>query len=238
MPTIKPRHSFVVRVTHWLTVASFAALLVSGCEIVLSHPRFYWGETGNVMMKPLFNLHLPTSRESIPNGYNFTLPDQNGWSRALHFEMAWLLGLTALVYVLAGIWNGHFRRNLVPRRGERNLRTVWGLLVGFLHNPFRHNSDEDTYNALQRIVYLFVVFILFPLILWTGLAMSNAFNAAFPLPVALLGGRQTARTLHFFDTIALVLFLFVHLFMITVSGFKNKVWGMIAGVQWTPKERK
>ena len=49
-----PRHSAVVRVTHWLTVLAFLALLLTGVEILISHPRFYWGETGNVNIKPLF----------------------------------------------------------------------------------------------------------------------------------------------------------------------------------------
>jgi thiosulfate reductase cytochrome b subunit len=42
-----------------------------------------------------------------------------------------------------------------------------------------------------------VIFVLFPLIIWTGLAMSPAFTAAFPWTAALLGGRQSARTIHF-----------------------------------------
>jgi len=56
------RHSAVVRLTHWITVIAFFALLITGIEIVISHPRFYWGETGNVNMQPLFSLHIPSSR--------------------------------------------------------------------------------------------------------------------------------------------------------------------------------
>src|SRR6476661_415369 len=77
------RHSALVRVTHWMTAVAFLALLVSGGEIVLSHPRFYWGETGNVNMRPWLNLHLPPSRATVPTGYGYVLPDQNGWSRYL-----------------------------------------------------------------------------------------------------------------------------------------------------------
>ena len=57
-----PRHSAIVRITHWLITLAFLALLVTGIEILISHPRFYWGETGNVQMKPLFILHIPSSR--------------------------------------------------------------------------------------------------------------------------------------------------------------------------------
>ena len=38
----RKRHSALVRLTHWITTVAFLALLVSGGEIVLSHPRFYW----------------------------------------------------------------------------------------------------------------------------------------------------------------------------------------------------
>jgi Prokaryotic cytochrome b561 len=82
----RKRHSALVRVTHWTTTVAFLALLVSGGEIVLSHPRFYWGETGNVNMRPWLNLHLPSSRDTVPTGYGYVLPDQNGWSRYLHFR--------------------------------------------------------------------------------------------------------------------------------------------------------
>ena len=97
------RHSAVVRVTHWLTVIAFFALLITGGEIVISHPRFYWGETGNVMTRPLFTLHIPASRDTVPTGYGYVMPDQNGWSRYLHFQAAWLLVLTGLIYGISGL---------------------------------------------------------------------------------------------------------------------------------------
>src|SRR3954454_4999830 len=89
-----PRHSALVRVTHWLTALSFLALLVTGLEIVVSHPRFYWGETGNVLTPALFSFPIPASRSTVPTGYGFVLPDQNGWSRYLHFEAASILVVT------------------------------------------------------------------------------------------------------------------------------------------------
>src|SRR6185295_20372002 len=113
-----PRHTAVVRVTHWITTLCFFALLVSGIEIVISHPRFYWGEVGNVHTSYLFRLPIPASRGSVPTGYGFVLPDQNGWSRYLHFQSAWVVVLTGLVYVLTGMISGHFRKNLLPSSGN------------------------------------------------------------------------------------------------------------------------
>ena len=112
-----PRHAAVVRVTHWITVISFFALLISGAEIVVSHPRFYWGEVGNVNTPPLFTLHIPSSRDTVPTGYA-VLPDQNGWSRYLHFQAAWAAVLTGLVYAISSLWTGHFRQDLFPAPGR------------------------------------------------------------------------------------------------------------------------
>src|SRR6187549_847612 len=109
-----PRHSAFVRVTHWLTALSFFALLVSGVEILISHPRFYWGEAGNVNTPALFQLPIPASRGTVPTGYGYVLPDQNGWSRYLHFQAAWAAVWTGLVYVAFGFFKGHFRQNLFP----------------------------------------------------------------------------------------------------------------------------
>src|ERR1700677_4600676 len=95
---VTSRHSALVRVTHWITTLCFFALLVTGIEIVISHPRFYWGETGNIWTQPLFKIPIPASRNMVPTGYGYVLPDQNGWSRYLHFQAAWIAVLTALLY--------------------------------------------------------------------------------------------------------------------------------------------
>jgi hypothetical protein len=54
-----PRHSAIVRITHWITALSFLALLLSGIAILLAHPRRYWGETGAVGTPSLIDLPLP-----------------------------------------------------------------------------------------------------------------------------------------------------------------------------------
>jgi len=226
---VPARHSALVRVTHWIATLCFFALLVTGIEIVISHPRFYWGETGNVMMKPLFTIHIPASRDTVPTGYGYVMPDQNGWSRYLHFQAAWVAVLTGLVYGLASLWNGHFRKDIAPAPGDRNLRAFRHVIARYLHRAPANPDGSHGYNVVQRIAYLAVIFVLFPLIIWTGLAMSPAFDSAVPLAVIALGGRQSARTLHFFVSGALVLFLIVHVVMVTLSGFRSRMSAMIIG---------
>ena len=103
--TVPSRHSGLVRITHWITTLCFLALLVTGVEILISHPRFYWGETGNIFTTPLFKIPIPSSRSSVPTGYGYVLPDQNGWSRYLHFQAAWVAVLTGLLYVISSFFS-------------------------------------------------------------------------------------------------------------------------------------
>ncbi len=113
--TVSSRHSAVVRVTHWITTLCFLALLVSGVEILISHPRFYWGETGNVLTPPLFKLPIPASRSTVPTGYGYVLPDQNGWSRYLHFQAAWACCIDRLTLPNLRIAQWAFPAEFAPR---------------------------------------------------------------------------------------------------------------------------
>ena len=221
------RHSATVRVTHWITALCVLALLISGLEIVVSHPRFYWGENGNVLMAPLFSLPIPASRATVPTGYGYVLPDQNGWSRYLHFEAAWVLVLTGGWYVIAGLISGHFRRNLLPI--DRSWRAVSASLAERLRFRPAAEADAWSYNLLQRLAYLGVIFGVSPLLIWTGLAMSPAIESAIPSAVAAFGGRQSARTLHFLLTIVLVLFVLVHVVMVWMAGFTSRAIAMVTG---------
>jgi thiosulfate reductase cytochrome b subunit len=230
------RHGAVVRVTHWLTVIAFVALLITGLEIVISHPRFYWGETGNVNTRPLFSIPIPSSRDTVPTGYKTVLPDQNGWSRSLHFQAAWALVLTGLVYGVFSFWTGHFRNDIVPEKRDRSWRAAWKVVAKYLRRTPAEEADTNSYNVLQRTAYLAVIFVLFPVVIWTGLALSPSFDSAVPAAVNLLGGRQSARTLHFFVTILLVLFLLVHVAMIVHAGFRSRMRAMITGRATEPRE--
>ena len=132
---------------------------------------------------PLFTIPIPSSRDTVPTGYGFVMPDQNGWSRYLHFQTAWALVLTGLVYGLAGLWTGHFWKDLVPERRDRKWRAYWGRMAQYLRRVPPEARESSSYNVLQRTAYLGVIFVLFPLVIWTGLALSPAFDSAVPAAV-------------------------------------------------------
>jgi len=221
-----PRHSAVVRITHWINTLSFFGLLVSGVAILLAHPRFYWGETGAVGTPSLIDLPLP-----------FMTGGPSGWGRNLHFLSAWVCVLNGSLYVLSGILTRHFRNNLLPAKADLKWASVWRVVSN--HLRFKRPGVETSlaYNVLQRLTYLLVVLVLFPLIIWTGFAMSPAIVSVFPVFVTVLGGQQTARTLHFFISDFLVLFLLVHIAMVWLAGFKNRMRAMITGHSAAGKER-
>jgi thiosulfate reductase cytochrome b subunit len=129
-------------------------------------------------------------------------------------------------------------RNLVPARGERSPGRIAAALRLHLRSPRTGAGDGDSYNTVQRLTYLLVIVIFFPMMVWTGLAMSPAIEGAFPWAVDLLGGRQSARTLHFLLTLALVLFLFGHVLMVALAGFRTRVRAMITGRLRTTEERR
>jgi len=224
------RFSVLVRTTHWLTTVAFFALIVTGFELVISHPRFYWGETGNILTTPLFKIPIPSSRNLVPTGYGYVLPDQNGWSRYLHFQAAWLLVLTGLLYLINGLVTGRFRRELLPAKSQFS----WQAFSSSISEHLRLKRPETrSYNLIQRLSYIGVIFILIPLEIWTGLAMSPSFVSAVPAAVNLLGGTQSARTLHFLDSLLLLLFVLVHVFMVIRAGFRSRMRAMTIGTTTT-----
>jgi thiosulfate reductase cytochrome b subunit len=211
MNRLAPRHTVVVRITHWINAVSFLALAVSGIAILLAYPRFHWGDSGSLGVPALFDLPLPFVLEL----------GIRGPGRSLHFLAGWVCLVNGLLYVISGFYMKHFSNNLLPKRSDFAFRSVLS----------RRSADQglQTYNALQRTSYLAVVFGLFPVMFVTGLAMSPALTSAFPVLVNVFGGHQSARTLHFFAANLLVLFLVVHIAMLIAGGFVKRCRAMITG---------
>jgi thiosulfate reductase cytochrome b subunit len=220
-----PRHSTVVRITHWITALSFFGLLYSGIAILIAHPRLYWGDTGGVGAPSLIDLPIPF------------MIGHSGWGRYLHFLSAWAAVLTGLVYALSSAVSKHFRRDLLPAREEMSWGRMWRIVCNDLRWKRPAEEDSLTYNVVQKLTYLGVVFVLFPLIILSGLAMSPAIASVVPALRIGFGGQQSARTIHFFVTLALVLFLCVHIAMVCLAGFTSRVRAMITGCSAARKVR-
>lgn len=218
-----PRHSALVRLTHWIFALSFFGLVVSGFAILLSHPHFYWGETGGIGSPSLFDLPLPTM-----------LGGPSGWGRSLHFLSAWIAVLTGSLYAVSGILTQHFRKQVIPAPADLSRQSLRTSLVD--HLRWKPPVEPDTYNVLQRLSYLAVIFLLFPMTIVTGFAMSPVITAVMPQFVTVFGGQQSARTIHFFLGDFLLLFLVVHIAMVVLAGFSSRMRAMITGRAAARKE--
>jgi thiosulfate reductase cytochrome b subunit len=149
--------------------------------------------------------------------------------RRWHFFFAWALVLNGLAYLGLGFANRHFSRDIVPKGNELKprhiLKDIWD------HVRLKHPTGEAAkhYNTLQKLSYVAVIFILFPLMILTGLTMSPGFNSILPALLDLFGGRQSARSIHFIAANLLVLFLIVHLVEVVIAGAWNEIRSMITG---------
>lgn len=104
--------------------------------------------------------------------------------------------------------------------------------IPYIISLFFTQHFSKIYNPVQRMMYLGVVFILFPMMIWTGFAMSPAITSVLPFLVTIPGGQQSARTIHFVVANLLVLFVIVHITMVWVTGFTTHMRGMITGHTW------
>jgi thiosulfate reductase cytochrome b subunit len=237
-------HTLWVRISHWIVTLSFLTLAFTGFVILMAHPRLYWGEVGNDLTPAL--IELPISRNHRHGGWENSTPffqdaaspvsanrtfdifNKNGWGRSLHFLAAWFLVLTGAAYLLAGVFTGHFRRHIIPRPRELGSR-LWRDVLDHARLRIRAATGGPHYGLLQKCSYFAVVFLALPLIIVTGLAMSPAVTAAYPFLSRIFGGFQSARSIHFFAFVVLMLFLLVHVVMIIRTGFKRQMRAMTIG---------
>lgn len=150
-------------------------------------------------------------------------------ARNWHFFMAWLLVLNGAVALAAGLVSGHVRRDLLPRREELAPRHLWADIVAHARLRFPTGAAAHDYQILQKLAYAGVALLLIPLMILTGLAMSPGANASLPWLPDLLGGRQSARSLHWIGANLVLLFIIVHLVMVLLSGPIGQIRSMITG---------
>jgi thiosulfate reductase cytochrome b subunit len=252
------RHSLVVRVTHWVNVLCMAVLLFSGLQIFNAHPALYWGEI-STFDDPLLAMRAARQSNGTPIGVTeifdrefettgylgfsrtgagrwaqrgfptwLTLPTYQDLAtgRRWHFFFAWLFVVNGLVYVGYSLASGHWRQ-LVPTGAQ--LRHIGGSIREHLLLRFPKGEEAKSYNVLQKLAYFGVIAVLVPVLILAGLTMSPAMDAAFPWLLDLFGGRQSARTVHFIAAALLLIFVFVHVAMVLLSGVWNNMRSMITG---------
>lgn len=259
------RHRLPVRIMHWVNVVCLVILLMSGLQIFNAHPTLYWSQDsrdetrvmqitqkqvegqwrGVTRIGPVeFDTHgvLGTSRGADGQEYSArafpswaTIPGAQWLSmaRLWHFFFAWIFVLNGIFYVAWTVFSGHLRRDLIPTTGE--VRGIGRSIRDHLLLRHAHGEEARRYNVLQNMAYLSIVFGVLPLIVVGGWAMSPMMDAFAPGWVDWLGGRQSARTLHFIAAVLLVAFVLVHLFEVIVTGLVNNIRSMITGYWKLPK---
>ena len=251
------RQSIWTRVTHWVWAICLFFLLLTGLQIFNAHPALYIGqESGFEYENAILEIGAintpdgPRGRTTIfgnsfdttalglgmsgtaerPTFTGFpgavTIPSYRdlGTGRVVHFFFGWTFVATIFIWFVASFINGHIRRDIVPKPAD--LAGVPRDVVDHATLRFKHGRS---YGPLQKLAYFTVFFILFPLIVLTGLTMSPGMDAAWPWLLDLFGGRQTARTIHFITMLALVAFFVIHIIMVVAAGPINELRSMITG---------
>jgi thiosulfate reductase cytochrome b subunit len=213
-----------VRVCHWITVVSFGFLLVSGINILLNFPELYWGKVGFRGHEAVFKL----ADWGLSWDRAMALGNRK-WGRNYHYLFAWVFVINGLVYLAWNLWHKHFQRHMLPSRRELTVTQLTSALRS--HGLFSRPTGEAarSYHTFQKLAYMLVVFVLLPFMLISGLAQMPAFSAIAPWLIDLLGGRQSARTLHVACTVLLLLFVAVHVLRVVVAGPVNEIRAMITG---------
>jgi thiosulfate reductase cytochrome b subunit len=224
------RHSALVRATHWINLACIVLLLMSGMAIFNAHPALYLGNQ-SAFSEPLLNLGLgPGGADAHVVSHPFPACLTGGWElpngRRWHLFVVWIFVLNGLIYLLASLLDEHIWHDLLPHRWQLGLREIATTIKHHLKLKFPHQHD---YNVLQKFVYLVMIFVVLPGVILTGLSMSPGVDSIAPWLGNLFGGRQSARTIHFVCATLIVLFIFVHVALVLLSGFWNNMRSMITG---------
>jgi thiosulfate reductase cytochrome b subunit len=158
-----------------------------------------------------------------------TIPDSRwlAMARRWHFFFAWIFVINGLCYVAYSAVSRHLARDLAPTGAD--WRSIGRSIID--HLGFKHPTGDAAkrYNVLQKLAYLAVIFVLLPLVILMGFAMSPRLDTLLPGWVDFVGGRQSARTIHFIVAWLLVAFVLIHVFEVIVSGLWNHLRSMITG---------
>lgn len=157
-------------------------------------------------------------------------------ARRWHFFLAWILVANGLIYFVAGLINGHLKRDLAPTAKDLAPTNLARSVID--HIKLKHPVGEAAkrYNVLQKLAYVGVALVVLPMVVATGLTMSPGFDAVAPWLLDLFGGRQSARSIHFICANLIVLFVIVHVVEVFLAGVVNEIGSMITGRYVVPQE--
>jgi len=175
-------------------------------------------------------------RTAFPSWITIPGPKWLSMARTWHFFFAWIFVVNGIAFVAYSLASRHLARDLLPTRTD--LAGIGASIRD--HLRFRHPSGEEAkrYNVLQKLAYLAVIFVLLPLVILMGLAMSPWADTLATGWVDIFGGRQAARTIHFVVAWLLVGFVLVHVFEVIITGLWNNLRSMITGrYRVTPENR-
>ncbi len=214
---IPPKHPFSTRLWHWVNAAVIVVLFMTGLNISNAHRHLYWGDYGFDPKDAWLSVIRFPGWATIPQHYNLAL------ARDWHNTMAWPFGIGLLFIWAAMLANGHFRRDLMTARKDWTLAAVKASLKAHRAVP----AERQGYSPVQKILYGGVFGVLLPLMLFTGLAISPGIGAVAPWLIDLLGGRQSARSLHFVAAWAIFGFVVLHLALALIQ--PRLVTAMVTG---------
>jgi len=194
---------------------------MSGLNISNAHRHLYWGQWGFSPNDAWFHVVRFPGWATIPGHYSL------GGARQWHVLFAWVFAVSLLLFMLAALLNGHFRRDIVTRPKDWRPASIWADVRAHLRLQFDHAGTK--YNFLQKAAYGVVLFILLPLMVFTGMAISPGMDAAWPFLLDVFGGRQSARSIHFIIAWLLFAFLVLHLVLLALNRPLKNTLEMITG---------
>jgi thiosulfate reductase cytochrome b subunit len=214
------RHPLWVRITHWLNVIAVVVLLMTGLNILQAHPHLYWG-LKSTFADPWFSPPTPPGWLMMPSVRDLAT------ARSVHFLFAWIFVANGAAYLAWGVLSRRFGRRLWPT-GE-DLRALPHSVAEHVRFRFPKDDRARVYNVIQKLTYLAMVLVVLPMMLITGLSMSPGFNAIGGVLLDLMGGRQSARTLHFISAGLIVTFIVIHVGLVIWTGLFNNMRAMTTG---------
>lgn len=217
------RHRLSTRLWHWLNAFMIYTLFTSGLGIFNAHPQLYWGEYGANFDAAWLELPRFPGWLTLPASYNLA------FSRHWHLTAAPIFAFALLAYMLWSLGNGHFRGDLAFRRGELAPGHIWQDIKEHARLRFPTGAAALRYNVLQKGAYNKLLFLLLPVLILTGLAMSPGMDAGWPWLTQMWGGRQSARSVHFIAAWAMIAFFVVHIVMVVLAGPINEVRSILSG---------